>query len=304
MPVMAFDAQDVPPAAAPRPAQLLGLQHPQLLEPHPRYCRDPARAAHEFRALTDALHAPASASCSTSSSTTAEAGASGPVINFKGLANDVFYTLDPADRRRYRDFTGCGNTVSCNHPLVTPSSSTASSTGSSTSGRRLPLRPRQRLRPRRTGTLPPIRRCPGRSSRRRSWPGADDRRGLGRRWPLPGRRFPGWPGPNGTAATATRSAASSAAIHGPPARSPPHRRQRRSLRHSRLPGSINYVTCHDGFTLHDLVSYNRKHNEANGEDNRDGSDDNLSWNCGAEGETADPSVLALRQWQAATTSRS
>ena len=67
----------------------------------------------------------------------------------------------------------------------------------------------------------------------------------------------------------------------------------------RLPGnSINFITCHDGFTLHDLVSYNGKHNEANGEDNRDGSDDNLCWNCGVEGETTDPAVLALRLRQA------
>ena len=58
--------------------------------------------------------------------------------------------------------------------------------------------------------------------------------------------------------------------------------------------SVNFVTCHDGFTLHDLVSYDRKHNEANGEGNRDGNDDNESWNCGAEGETSDPAVLALR----------
>ena len=58
--------------------------------------------------------------------------------------------------------------------------------------------------------------------------------------------------------------------------------------------SVNFVTCHDGFTLYDLVSYNSKHNEANGEDNRDGCDQNDSWNCGAEGETADPAVNALR----------
>jgi glycogen operon protein len=58
--------------------------------------------------------------------------------------------------------------------------------------------------------------------------------------------------------------------------------------------SINFVTCHDGFTLHDLVSYNEKHNQANGENNNDGSNDNHSWNCGAEGETADPGIQALR----------
>ncbi|MBM7169739.1 glycogen debranching protein GlgX [Streptomyces sp. G44] len=61
--------------------------------------------------------------------------------------------------------------------------------------------------------------------------------------------------------------------------------------------SINFTTCHDGFTLHDLVSYNEKHNEANGEGNKDGESHNRSWNCGAEGETDDPAVLALRERQ-------
>ncbi len=61
--------------------------------------------------------------------------------------------------------------------------------------------------------------------------------------------------------------------------------------------SINFVTCHDGFTLNDLVSYNEKHNEANGEDNRDGESHNRSWNCGVEGETDDPDVLQLRERQ-------
>ncbi len=69
-------------------------------------------------------------------------------------------------------------------------------------------------------------------------------------------------------------------------------------RTGRLPyASINYVTAHDGFTLHDLVSYNEKRNQANGEENRDGHNDNLSWNCGVEGETDDPAVLALRERQ-------
>ena len=61
--------------------------------------------------------------------------------------------------------------------------------------------------------------------------------------------------------------------------------------------SINFVACHDGFTLNDVVSYDRKHNEANGENNRDGADDNFSWNCGAEGWSADPAVEALRNRQ-------
>jgi len=67
---------------------------------------------------------------------------------------------------------------------------------------------------------------------------------------------------------------------------------------SRRPvASVNFVTCHDGFTLADLVSYDHKHNEANGEDGRDGTDDNRSWNCGAEGPTEDKAVLALRARQ-------
>ena len=61
--------------------------------------------------------------------------------------------------------------------------------------------------------------------------------------------------------------------------------------------SVNFVTCHDGFTLHDLVSYNEKHNAANGEDNRDGANDNESWNCGVEGPSDDPAILALRRRQ-------
>jgi isoamylase len=67
---------------------------------------------------------------------------------------------------------------------------------------------------------------------------------------------------------------------------------------SRRPyASINFITAHDGFTLRDLVSYNEKHNDANGEESRDGTDDNRSWNCGAEGETSDPAVLELRARQ-------
>ncbi|MDD5272695.1 MAG: glycogen debranching enzyme, partial [Methylovulum sp.] len=69
--------------------------------------------------------------------------------------------------------------------------------------------------------------------------------------------------------------------------------------HGRLPiSSINFVTCHDGFTLHDLFSYNQKHNEANGENNQDGCNNSLSYNCGAEGETNNPAILALRRKQA------
>ena len=69
-------------------------------------------------------------------------------------------------------------------------------------------------------------------------------------------------------------------------------------RNGRRPyASVNFITAHDGFTLHDLVSYDKKHNESNGEDNRDGTDNNLSWNGGMEGETSDPKIAELRARQ-------
>ena len=77
---------------------------------------------------------------------------------------------------------------------------------------------------------------------------------------------------------------------------PPGSAAAADLYHGRGPlHSINFITCHDGFTLSDLVSYNEKHNQANGEGNRDGHNDNCSWNCGVEGPTDDPDVLALRR---------
>ena len=83
------------------------------------------------------------------------------------------------------------------------------------------------------------------------------------------------------------------------ARAPAHRLERplRAQRARRPYASINFVTAHDGFTLHDLVSYNGKHNEANGEDNRDGDDNNLSWNCGVEGRPTIRRSAALRERQ-------
>ena len=113
-----------------------------------------------------------------------------------------------------------------------------------------------------------------------------DRRGLGRRRAVPGRLAsrPTAAGPSGTASTATRCASSSRATWA--------RSRELALRLQGSPdlyygrgtaASVNFITCHDGFTLADMVSYNDKHNEANGEDNNDGANDNNSWNCGWEG---------------------
>jgi len=304
LPVMAFDAQDVPPAAAARGlGNYWGYSTHSFWSPHSGYCREPARAAHEFRALTDALHAAGiGVLIDVVFNHTAEAGASGPVINFKGLANDAFYLLDPADLRGYRDFTGCGNTVSCNHPLVTAfivhcleywvehlgvdgfrfdlaSVFARDATGAVMADPPLPWAIESS---RVLSRVPMIAEA---------W----DAAGLYQVGAFPGMAWAEWNGryrdavrrfargdPWQVGEVATRIAGS-ADLYG----------------NGRLPGSsINYITCHDGFTLWDLVSHDGKHNEANGEENRDGSNDNLSWNCGAEGETSDPSVLALRRRQA------
>jgi isoamylase len=111
LPVMAFDDQDVPANV-----EALGLRNywgyspHSFYSPHPRYCVAPERGTrqNEFRELVEALHAAGlGVILDVVFNHTAEAGADGPVINSKGLANDVFYLLDPADRRRYRDFSGC-----------------------------------------------------------------------------------------------------------------------------------------------------------------------------------------------------
>ena len=128
-----------------------------------------------------------------------------------------------------------------------------------------------------------------------------DRRGLGRRRPVPGRARSrlrplgrverqvsrrGAQVPQGRRGSGRRDGTARSGLAGP---------VRGSGRGAAA--SINFITCHDGFTLADLVTYNDKHNEANGEDNRDGANDNNSWNCGWEGPTDDPEVTSLRQRQ-------
>ena len=158
--------------------------------------------------------------------------------------------------------------------------------------RRLPLRPRVGARPGAprgrpaVGVLRPHPPGPGRQ------PGEAHRRAVGRRrGRLPGRQLPGAAGRSGTASTATRCATSGAASRDAwRARLPPHRlaptcTRRTAAARTRASTSSPPTTASRS---RDLVSYNEKHNEANGEDNRDGSDDNRSWNCGAEGPTDDP----------------
>ncbi len=306
LPVMAFDEQDLPDAAFTRGLRnYWGYSTHSFFSPHPRYCVNPADAPREFRELTEALHAAGiGVILDVVFNHTAEGDDQGPMINFKGLDNDVFYQLDATDKRRYRDYTGCGNTVNCNHPLVTGFIVHCLEYWVERAARGwLSLRPGERVhaRPGRCGSWP-IRPCRGRSSppgRSRRVPviaEAWDAAGLYHVGAFPGMAWAEWNGqyrdvmrrfvrgdPDLLGEVASRIAGS-ADLYADDGRLPCN--------------SVNFITCHDGFTLHDLVSYNYKHNEANGEDNRDGSDDNLSCNCGVEGETTDALVTALRDRQA------
>ncbi|MBN3760583.1 glycogen debranching protein GlgX [Burkholderia sp. Ac-20365] len=305
LPVMAFDVQDVPPAvAALGLSNYWGYSTHSYYSPHPRYCVDPARAPQEFRALTDALHkAGIGVLLDVVFNHTAEAGETGPVINFKGFANDIFYHLDCADRRHYRDYTGCGNTVNCNHPLATAfivhcleywveelgvdgfRFDLASVFARDQHGELMsdPPLPWAIESSRVLSRVPLIAEA---------W----DAGGLYHVGAFPGMAWSEWNGRYrdvmrrfvrgevGIIGDVAMCMAGSADLYEDDGRLPIN--------------SVNFVTCHDGFTLNDLVSYNTKHNEDNGEANRDGSNDNLSWNCGAEGYTDDSSILRLRRQQA------
>lgn len=305
LPVMAFDAQDVPPSVAARGLRnYWGYSTHSFWAPQPEFCIDPARAPAEFRDLVDALHdAGISVLMDVVFNHTAEGGKDGPVINFKGLVNEIVYHLDSTDRRRYLDYTGCGNTLNCNHPLVTKYIVDCLEYWVETlgvDGFRFDLasvfaRDEQGV-PMANPPLPwnieSSRILSQVSVIAEAW----DAAGLYQVGSFPGMGWAEWNGryrdvirrfvrgdPGLIGEVATR-VAGSADLYAGGQRKPAN--------------SVNLITCHDGFTLHDLVSYNGKHNEANGEDNRDGSDNNLSWNCGAEGDTADPVVRSLRRRQA------
>jgi glycogen operon protein len=305
MPVMAFDPQDVPAGTA-----ALGLENywgystHSFFAPHPGYSVDPARARDEFRDMVKALHAAdIGIILDVVFNHTAEGGEEGPTISFKGLGNEIFYHLDPGDRRRYRDYTGCGNTVNANHPLVTRflvdcliywvremhvdgfRFDLASALARGEDGN-----PQYHAPLLWSTELSPVL---GRSHIiAEAW----DAAGLYQVGDFPGLRWAEW---NGRYRDSIRSfVRGDKALIGEVATRIGGSSDLYAHR-GRLPvNSINFVTCHDGFTLHDLVSYDHKHNQANGEQNRDGHNENLSWNCGAEGVTDDPAIVELRNRQA------
>ena len=232
---------------------------------------------------------------------TAEGNELGPMLCFKGVDNHAYYRLQKDRKRYYTDYTGCGNTLDTRHPAVLQmimDSLRYWVTEMHVDGFRFDLastlaREAHEVDPfgsffdivhqdpvlrgvkliaepwdlgeggYQVGNFPP------------GWAEWNDKyRDTMRRY---------WRGDGGLIGEFARRLTGSSDLYG---------------RNGRLPrASVNFITAHDGFTLRDLVSYDHKHNEANLEDNRDGHDNNLSWNCGAEGPTDDPAILALREQQ-------
>jgi glycogen operon protein len=304
LPVFAFDSQAVPaPTAALGLRNYWGYAPVSFFAPHGAYAAggDPRR---EFRDMVKALHAEGiGVILDIVLNHTAEGGADGATIGHKGLVNELFYLLDPNDRAQYLDFTGCGNTVSSNQALVAQwlvealrfwvvemhvdgfRFDLAAVLSRDEAGKPLAHAPV-------IAAIEFARELETTHLIAEPW----DCGGLYQVGSFPGFRWVEWNGryrdairrflrgePGHLGELATRIAGSSDLFAWA----------------GKTPQSgINFITCHDGFTLHDLVSYDFKHNESNGEQNRDGRDDNLSWNSGIEGETDDGEILRLRAQRA------
>ncbi|MGH9122910.1 MAG: glycogen debranching protein, partial [Acidimicrobiales bacterium] len=271
--------------------------------PQSSYCTDAAAGRHiaEFRDMVKALHrAGIEVILDVVYNHSGEGNQNGPTISFRGLANEAYYHLVPYDKQYYMDYSGCGNTLNANHPVVTKyiiESLEYWVTEMHVDGFRFDLGSVLSRGPDGAPmSVPPVlwnielsRVLWDTKLIAEAW----DAGGLYQVGRFPGKRWSQWNGPYRDemrayvkgdggliGAVATRVGGSSD-LFAPEGELPTN--------------SINFITCHDGFTLNDLVSYNGKHNEANGEGNRDGSDDNRSWNCGTEGPTDDPDISALRE---------
>jgi len=304
LPVMAFDVQDVPATVAARGLEnYWGYSPIAFFSPHPHFAYgDDAQT--EFRDMVKALHrAGIGVILDVVFNHTAEGGADGVTIGFKGLGNEFFYHLDPRNRSRYRDYTGCGNTINCNHPFVMEYLLECLEywvVDMHVDGFRFDLASVMS----RGEDGEPLRHAPLPWGIEFSDPLASahliaeawDAAGLYQVGDFPGFRWAEWNGryrdtlrrfvrgERGLVGEVATRIAGSSDMYAPQGKFPFN--------------GINFITCHDGFTLYDLVSYQRKHNDANGEGNRDGSDHNLSSNCGVEGPTDDPGVLKIRAQRA------
>ena len=300
LPVFQFDAQDCPPGRI----NYWGYAPVSFFAPHQAYSsrQDPLGPVDEFRDMVKTLHrAGIEVILDVVFNHTAEGDQRGPTLSFRGLDNNAYYILEQ-DRSRYANYTGTGNTLNANHPIVRRMIvdslrywvhemhvdgfrfDLASILTRDPSGCVMPSPP----------VLWDIESDPllaGTKLIAEAW----DAAGLYQVGSFMGDSWKEWNGrfrddarscfraEEGSLARFADRMIGSPEIYGHEEREPEQ--------------SVNFVTCHDGFTLSDLVSYNGKHNEANGEQNRDGADDNRSWNCGVEGPTDDPVVEKLRNRQ-------
>ncbi|HTO48959.1 MAG TPA: glycogen debranching protein GlgX [Burkholderiales bacterium] len=300
LPVFAFDEQAAPPGRV----NYWGYQPLSFFAPHPAYSSraDPSGTLDEFRDLVKALHrARLEVILDVVYNHTAEGGADGPTLSFRGLANDTYYIL-AENRAEYADYTGCGNTLDANESIVRRlilDSLRYWVREMHVDGFRFDLAAiLSRDETGRPMAAPPvlwdIESDPVLANVKliaEAW----DAGGLYQVGSFAGDSWKEW---NGRFRDDVRAflkgdnrtvGALACRLIGSPDIYEHERREPEQ--------SVNFVTCHDGFTLNDLVSYNAKHNEANGEGNRDGADDNRSWNCGVEGPTDDPGVERLRKRQ-------
>jgi isoamylase len=300
LPVFQFDPQDCPPGRV----NYWGYAPISFFAPHQAYSsrQDSLGPVDEFRDMVKALHrAGIEVILDVVFNHTAEGDQSGPTLSFRGFDNKAYYILEK-DRSRYANYSGTGNTLNANHPIVRRlvldsirywveemhvdgfRFDLASILTRDSSGQVMPNPP----------VLLDIESDPGLAGTKmiaEAW----DAAGLYQVGSFVGDSWKEWNGrfrddirsffrsDNGSLRFFADRMLGSHEIY---------RHKEREAEQS-----VNFVTCHDGFTLNDLVSYNQKHNEGNGEDNRDGADDNRSWNCGFEGPTDDPVVEKLRNRQ-------
>lgn len=300
LPVFQFDAQDCPPGLV----NYWGYAPVSFFAPHRAYssAQDWLGPVREFRDMVKALHrAGIEVILDVVFNHTAEGNHTGPTHSFRGLCNETYYMLD-SDRSRYANYSGTGNTLHANHPIVRRMIldslrywvsemhvdgfrfDLASILSRGPLGETLPSPP----------VLWDIESDPAMAGTKliaEAW----DAAGLYQVGSFIGDSWQEW---NGRFRDDVRSFFRGEEGYVSPfvdrlLGSPGiYARKGREAEQS-----VNFVTCHDGFTLNDLVSYNEKHNASNGEGNRDGSDDNRSWNCGVDGETNDATVEKIRNRQ-------
>jgi len=275
-----------------------------FLAPHNRYSSAGQRGEQvgEFKSMVRALHsAGIEVILDVVYNHTAEGDHRGPTLCFRGIDNEAYYRLDLRDPRRYIDYTGCGNSLNVRHPhslQLIMDSLRYWVLEMHVDGFRFDLASAL------ARELHDVDRLSTFFDLVQQDPVVSQVKLIAEPWDVGeggyqvGNFPPLWTEWNGKYRDTVRDY-----WRGQPATLPEFA--------SRLTGSsdlyessgrrpvasINFVTCHDGFTLADLVSYNTKHNEANGEDNRDGTNDNRSWNCGVEGPTDDPEITELRARQ-------